>query len=503
VKLKLLVAVALFAIGFGAIGYVLLAPSSAGAAASTFLTSTATTQDVTSQAVATGSVEAATTYGLGFGRDAATVASGATGSGATTDLSWTVQDVKVALGDRVTAGDVLATAASTDAQSRLGSAQADLATAQQQLADALAKPTADDTATAESDLQKAQMSLDDAERQLRETKLSNSMSELQAKTAVTDAETQLSNDENDSAASTILQQDRRTVRDAKRSLTTTRRNNDSSVANAEASVSSAKLALADAQRTHDEAVAPTDDATLSADRAAVATAQQALETAQTAAAGSQITAPADGVVTNVDLVVGATAPAGDAITMEAGPMQVTADFTESDLAALAAGQTASVKVDAIDATIAGTLSSIDPVASTSGSSSVVSYPATITLTDAPDTIRTGMSADVSVTTASQTGVVAVPVSALVGRNGNYSVRTLAADGTEQLVPVQVGLVTDTLAAITSGIPAGTTVITGTASQQANGSTGSQNGGFGGGLGGLGGLGGGGAFPGGFVRRGGN
>ena len=50
------------------------------------------------------------------------------------------------------------------------------------------------------------------------------------------------------------------------------------------------------------------------------------------------------------------------------------------------------------------------------------------------------------------------------------------------------LVTDTLAAVTSGIQDGTTVITGTASPQ-NGSSSTQQGGFG-----LGGLGGGGAFP---------
>jgi macrolide-specific efflux system membrane fusion protein len=171
---------------------------------------------------------------------------------------------------------------------------------------------------------------------------------------------------------------------------------------------------------------------------------------------------------------------------------VTADFTETDLLSLAVGQPATVTVDAIDDELSGTLTSIDPVASSSGSSSVVSYPATITLEDAPDTIRTGMSADVSVVTASQTNVVAVPVASLVGRNGNYLVRTLGSDGTEQLVSVEVGLVTDTMAAITSGVSDGTTVITGTASSASNGSSTTTQSGFG--LGGLGGLGGGGGFP---------
>jgi hypothetical protein len=129
---------------------------------------------------------------------------------------------------------------------------------------------------------------------------------------------------------------------------------------------------------------------------------------------------------------------------------------------------------------------------------VVSFDATVTIDDAPETIRAGMSADVAVTTASQTGAIAVPVAALVGRGGNYVVRVLDSSGAEQLTPVEVGLVTDTQAAVTSGLSEGATVITGTVSaQQASSGTGSGTG-FP-----LGGLGGGGAFPGGnFTPRGG-
>ncbi len=128
---------------------------------------------------------------------------------------------------------------------------------------------------------------------------------------------------------------------------------------------------------------------------------------------------------------------------------------------------------------------------------MVSYDATVTIDDAPDTIRSGMSADVAVTTASQADAIAVPIAALVGRDGNYVVRTLDSSGTEQLMPVEVGLVTDTLAAVTSGLADGTTVITGTVSdQQASTSSGSGSQVGIGGLGGLtgGGFAGGGAPP---------
>jgi len=490
VKRKLLAAVVLLAIGVGATGYVLFAPTTDAAATTRFLTATATTGDVTQQAAATGTVSASSTWGLGFGRAAALVASGATSSGASSSGTWTVNAVNAALGDRVTKGTVLATAESADATLAAQQAQADLTKAQTTLADDQAKPTADDRAAAESALSKAQMSLDDAKRSQKETKASNSLSLLQAQTAVSDADSQLTRDTNAAASSTILRADRVSVRNAGRSLTSTKQQIASSAANAEQSIASAQLAFEDAQRAHDTAIAPTDAATLAADQAAVASAEAALTSAQQAAAGTNITAPADGVITAIDLVVGAAAPGGDAIQFQEGPMQVTASFTESDLTALKAGQPATITVSAINADLTGTLSSIDPVASTSGTSSVVSYDATVTIADAPDTIRAGMSADVSVTTASQSGAIAVPIAALVGRGGNYVVRTLDSSGAETLTPVEVGLVTDTQAAVTSGLTDGTTVITGTVSTQQASTSGGTQGGFGG----LGGLTGGGGFP---------
>jgi multidrug efflux pump subunit AcrA (membrane-fusion protein) len=499
VKRKLFAAVVLLAVGVGASGYALLDPVAGATATTQFLTATAAIGDVTQEAAATGTVSASSTWGLGFGRAPALIASGASSSGATSTGVWTLTAVNATLGDRVTAGTILATADSSDAALALQQAQADLEQAQAQLADDQAKPTADDRAAAESALTKAQMSLDEARRSLRETKASNRLSLTQARSALSDAKDQLSRDTDDSAASAILRADRRSVRDTGRSLTSTQHQVATSLANAEQAVASAELALADAQRSHDTAIAPADDATLAADRAAVAKTQQALADAQATVDGTAITAPVDGVITSMDLVVGAGAPTGDAVQLQAAPMLVTASFTESDLTALQSGQPASITVSAIDAELTGTLSSIDPVASSSGSSSVVSYDATVTIDDAPDTIRVGMSADVSVTTASQSGAIAVPIAALVGRNGNYAVRTLDSSGAEALTPVQVGLVTDTTAAVTSGLTAGATVITGTVSQQ-QASSSSSNSGIG--IGGIGGLtGGGGGFPPGGFQRG--
>ena len=146
-------------------------------------------------------------------------------------------------------------------------------------------------------------------------------------------------------------------------------------------------------------------------------------------------------------------------------MQVTASFAESDIGKLKVGQATAVTVTATGATpIDGTVSQITPTASTaSGGSSVVTYAVRITLTGAPATVLSGMTASIAVTTAQAANVIAVPAIALVGSAGNYGVRVIAADGTSQVISVDVGLVTTSLAEIKAGLTEGETVSIGTVS----------------------------------------
>jgi RND family efflux transporter MFP subunit len=228
-------------------------------------------------------------------------------------------------------------------------------------------------------------------------------------------------------------------------------------------------------------------------------AEQAVEDLKAQIAGATLTAPGDGLVTEVAIVAGADAPSGSALVIDSTTFQITTDVVESDLASVKIGQPALVTVSAVDAVITGTVSAIAPTADASGNSSVVSFPVTVTLSDAPTTLRSGMTADVTITVASAADVLTVPSAALVGRDGNYSVRTLGADGTPVATPVQVGLVTNTTAEISSGLAEGTAVITGTASDLLGATS---NGGFGGAFPGGGAIGvGGGRFQGGQVRQG--
>jgi RND family efflux transporter MFP subunit len=199
-----------------------------------------------------------------------------------------------------------------------------------------------------------------------------------------------------------------------------------------------------------------------------------------------LTSPIDGVVSEVDIVPGADAPSGTAIVVEAPTYEVTADVVESDIRSMTVGQAATISIAALDTTVDGTVTTIGRNSTTSSSTSVVSYPVTVRLTDPPAGVLPGMTADVTITTASAANVLTIPSEALTGTAGNYAVRILA-NGTPETRPVTVGLVTNSLAEITSGLTAGETVITGTtAARNAAATTTTTNvrglggGGFGGG-----------------------
>jgi RND family efflux transporter MFP subunit len=209
-----------------------------------------------------------------------------------------------------------------------------------------------------------------------------------------------------------------------------------------------------------------------------------------------LAAPVAGLVTEVAIVAGSNAPSGAAVVIDAPTFQVTTDVVESDLADVKVGQSASIAISAVDADLTGTVTAVAPIAGSDSGSGVVAFPVTVTLTDAPPTVRSGMSAEVTITITSATDVLTIPSAALNGSEGDYSVMTLGTDGTPVRTAVEVGLVTNTLAEITSGLAEGTAVVTGTAGDLVG--TNSAPGGFPGGGGVIverGGFPGGGAGPG--------
>jgi membrane fusion protein, macrolide-specific efflux system len=373
-KWKVLLIVALLAGSALAVGASLgVFGASATGLTTDYLTAQATVADVVAQVAATGTVEPSASWGLAFGTDphAATTASAAANS--SQSITWPVTKVGVAVGDRVTKGQVLATAATTDLESQIS----------------------------------------DALRAWRTSHIQ-----------LTQAQDQL-----DSATTTAASQQ-------------------------------AKIGLYNAQTAESHA-------------------HQALLDLRATLAKATLASPAAGVVTAVSIATGSDAPSGDAIQIAASPLQVSTSVVESDIASITLGQTATVTIAALgSAPLEGTVASIAPSGSATGNNGVVSFAVAITLTDAPAGLRPGMSADVTITTATAPGVLAIPSRALTGTAGAYRVRVIGADGTISVKDVVVGLITDSLAEIKSGLAAGDRVITGTSSSQTT--TNRANGGFGGG-----------------------
>ena len=125
---------ALVVIGLGVAGYAILGPGFAAVTQVQYLSATASVADVEAQVVATGTLQPASTFMLAFGSPAvvtpasapgaSNASSAATGIGSSS-TSWTVSSVTAVVGQEVKAGDVLASASTTeiDAQIAVAAAQ--------------------------------------------------------------------------------------------------------------------------------------------------------------------------------------------------------------------------------------------------------------------------------------------------------------------------------------------------------------------------------------------
>jgi macrolide-specific efflux system membrane fusion protein len=196
-------------------------------------------------------------------------------------------------------------------------------------------------------------------------------------------------------------------------------------------------------------------------------------------------------------------------------LQVAGSFAEADAAALAKEQPATLTFPALpDVTAEGTVTWVSPMGDSS--SGVVTYTATVTLTEAPEDLRLGQTADITVVTSEAAGVLNLPsnaVTILSETEGTVELLDPAtvdtAAPTTTTTPVGIGLQGDSAVEITSGLAEGDQVLvsidtatggTGSTTQQMFGGAGGMAG-FGGGTAIRGGMGGG-AIPGGAPNFGG-
>ncbi len=227
-KWKLAAVVLLLAVGLGTVGFVLFAPGGNAQAQNQFLTAAVSRGNVTQQVVATGSVRSAATYNLAFGSDpvlstgtgssSSSASSNAASSGASS--SWLVTDVKVAVGDRVAKGDVLAVADTANAKAALDVAKANLAVAKARLAVDKAGLTGAERAAAYDSIRQAQQQLKVARQSQAQTADQNELKLSQAEDALATAQQKLIDDQAAGPADATISADQSAITQAQQQLDT-------------------------------------------------------------------------------------------------------------------------------------------------------------------------------------------------------------------------------------------------------------------------------------------
>ena len=277
-------------------------------------------------------------------------------------------------------------------------------------------------------------------------------------------------------------------------------------AKANVALETAQANLAAAQQKLDQArnpsptaqnPSPTVDAVAVAQaKAAVNQAALSVSDAQKAVDATKLKSPAAGTLSAVNFTVGQTVGGGGnspssssssssssanasaskafATLLDLEHMVVKVGFPEADAGKVAAGQPVSLTIDSLPGErLSGTVSSIDTVSTVV--SNVVTYNAVVAFDSVPAGVKPGMTANVSVVSASRAGVVSVP-SAAISTAGGVSTVKVRVDGIDQTRTVVTGLKGDGTTEITSGLEAGEQVVmsVGVVASNASSGSGSQN-----------------------------
>jgi macrolide-specific efflux system membrane fusion protein len=280
---------------------------------------------------------------------------------------------------------------------------------------------------------------------------------------------------------------------------------DDAAARADLGTAKANLLAAQAKLASAKAATPVvDPIAVAQAKAALDQVQLTVDDAQKALDATTLTAPVAGKITALNFVVGQKVGGGGtafATLVDPTTMVVTVSWPESDAVKVSVGQSATITVASLGTPLTGKVTSLDTTSTVV--SNVVTYAGTVTLDEVPDGLRSGMTATISVVTASKSGVIAIPTAAITTKSGTSTV-TVSQNGQSTSRTVTLGLKGDGTTEIASGLSAGDQVVmsVGTVSATASSSSGSGTsrtgtgvaGSTGGGAGGGGGFGGGPAGP---------
>jgi RND family efflux transporter MFP subunit len=193
--------------------------------------------------------------------------------------------------------------------------------------------------------------------------------------------------------------------------------------------------------------------------AGVAQAQAGLSMARQSLSDCEINSPMSGIVGRVDVSVGETTSPQNpvAVINNTSDLEIEVKVSEADISSIQAGTVVKVQIKAIGevpltGTIKGVASVADPVTRT--------YPVKVSLpNNAAAQVKSGMFAEVLLGTQRRSGVIGIPMAAVLPKSGESIVYVVNEENRPQAVIVQTGLNDGKYTEITSGLQLGQTVIT--------------------------------------------
>jgi HlyD family secretion protein len=195
-----------------------------------------------------------------------------------------------------------------------------------------------------------------------------------------------------------------------------------------------------------------DQATIDSDEASLVEAEQSFDAAF-------LVSPISGTVEEVDLAAGDSVTPGSstyAVTIiDWGSYQISGTLTTADAQEVAVGQDAQITVDGVNGTFHGKVTRVGPVDDDDSSDT---YPVIVAITSATTQMADGASVTAVIDVAEVSGAVVVPTSAVHTSATDDSYVYLDEAGKEVRQKVTVGLVGDVYTQITSGLSAGTVVV---------------------------------------------
>ncbi len=403
-----------------------------------------------------------------------------------------LKTLEVGVGDRVTAGQVLATLDTRDLELSLESARLQLEQAQINLDKLQTPPDESEVTQARISLAEAHDNLAQQEVALAAATERARLSWVTAANSLREAQDEYSdiywtnrNLENKIGAENVPDSNydseaaaKRAVENAEAAMEQARLSYESAKKQQETSLQAARYQITTAQLNLDSLYTPAGASEQALAEISLAQAQLSYRQAQNNLEKAVLKAPIAGTVMSIDAVVGTQVGTGAIITiadMDAPLLEFWVE--EADMAAAQVGNRLNVVFEALpDQVFTGTIVQVDPALVTVGSTSAVQGWAKLELAGSEVRLLSGMAATVEVIQAEARDVLLVPLEALrpLG-DGQYAVFVVGDDGGLELRPVVVGLQDLVNAEVVSGLQAGEAVALVNSTSTTSTSTGAQMG----------------------------